>query len=137
MAQNVDVQYVSFYATGSSALKVTPVVPLKTEVLPKQRKVKKLTLFIDPMAVAAISLALVMSILLGVGITELNNVRQEEANMASYLNILQTENVTLQEAYAQGLDLQMIEDNALALGMIPAEEAQQREIRLNAGDVNP
>ena len=86
---------------------------------------------------AAISLALVMSILLGVGITELNNVRQEEANMASYLNILQTENVTLQEAYAQGLDLQMIEDNALALGMIPAEEAQQREIRLNAGDVNP
>ena len=30
MAQNVDVQYVSFYATGSSALKVTPVVPLKT-----------------------------------------------------------------------------------------------------------
>ena len=131
MAQNVDVQYVSFYTSGSSALKVQPVAPLKPLVLPKQRKVKKLTLVINPLALAAISLALVMTILMSVGFAALTNARAEEAAMATYLNILHTENVTLQTEYAQGIDLQVIEDNALALGLVPAEQAAQVQIQVN------
>lgn len=130
MAQNVDVQYVSFYTAGSSALKVSPAIPLKTLTVPKKKRVKRVMLFLDPLALAAVSLALVMTVLLSVGFAQLTNVWKEEAAMASYVNMLQAENIALQTQYDQGIDLQEIEENALALGLVPAEQITQVHIQL-------
>ena len=132
MAQNVDVQYVSFYNAGSSALKVSPVIPLKTLTLPKKKKVKKVILYIDPLALVAVTLALVMTVLLSVGFVQLTNAWNEEAAMASYVDMLQAENAALQAEYDQGIDPQVIEENALALGMIPAEEVSQVHIQIES-----
>ena len=137
MAQNVDVQYVSFYTAGSSALKVSPVIPLKTLTLPKKKQVKRFTLYLDPLALVAVTLALVMSVLLFVGVAQLTNAWEEAAAMASYVNMLQEENAALQTEYDQGIDLQVIEENALALGMVPTEDVTQVHIQIETQNVTP
>ena len=71
MAQQLDVRYVNFYCTGSSALKVDTVVPLKTSALPRKTKAKKIILHIDPIALAGIVMAAIMTILLAVGLRSL------------------------------------------------------------------
>lgn len=130
MAQDINVQYVSFYSAGSSALKVSPVVPLKTLTLPQKKKVKRVVIYMEPLALAAVVLALMMTVLLFVGFSQLTAARSNEEAMAAYVSMLQAENTALKAEYEQGLDLETIEENALALGMIPAEQAQQVHIQL-------
>lgn len=130
MAQQLDVRYVNFYTAGSSALKIAPAIPQETVTLPKKIKRKRLTLYIDPVAIAGILVAATMMILMTVGVVELATLRQDEVVMASYVDVLQTENESLREEYEAGYDPQEIEKTALALGMIPAEQAQRLSIRV-------
>lgn len=123
MAQQLDVRYVSFYSSGSSALKVTPVAPVKTLPLPKKRRAKKVLLLVDPVACAGILLAGVMAVMMTVGFVKLTAARNEEAAMASYVSSLEVENKELKEAFAENCDLEEVKKVALALGMVPVEEA--------------
>jgi len=132
MAQRLDVQYVNFYTAGSSALKVAPAIPLETIRLPKKKKAKRVTLHVDVVSLAGILVAAVMMILMAVGVTELIALRQDEIMMASYVDTLSAENEVLRAEYDEGIDPQAIEKTALALGMIPAEEAQRVEIQVKA-----
>ena len=124
MTQQLDVRYVNYYSAGSSALKVSPAIPLETLVLPHKRKAKKLVLFVDPVAYAGILMAAVMAVLLVVGFVQLNNARQEEIAMAAYVESLQQQNQDLTAEFEAGYDLEQVEEVALALGMVPIEQAQ-------------
>ncbi len=130
MAQRVDIRYVSYYSAGSSALKVTPAIPLETLELPRKRKLKRITLFLDPLALAGIVLATMMMILMAVGVTRLVDARNQEAVMTAYVASLKAENEDLQARYDMGINPEEIKETALAMGMIPVEQAKQVKIQL-------
>ena len=73
---------------------------------------------------AGIVVSAAMLVLMVVGFLQLRTARQELAQMTNYVNALQAENVRLDEKYHESYDLEMVENAALGLGMIPVEEAQ-------------
>ena len=124
MARKPDVQYIRFYTDGSAARKVASVAPLKTIKLPKVKKQKKLLLYIDPVAIAGIAMAVIMLTLMAVGVMQLKTARQEMQTMAAYVSTLQEENASLQATFSEGYDLDQIEKTALALGLVPKEQVR-------------
>lgn len=134
MAQKVDIRYVSYYTGGSAAKKIAPVQPLKTMKLPRIKIMKRITLRIDPVATAGIVMAAVLMILLCVGVTQLQTVRHEAAQLAAYVDTLQVENEALYAQFNAGYDLESVEKTARALGMVPMEEAQRVSIQVENVD---
>ena len=130
MAQRLDVQYVQFHTEGSAARKVIPLAPLQTLKLPKIKKVKRLVLHIDPLAVAGICMAVLMIVLMLVGAAQLTTQRQQLNEMTLYVEDLRTENEILENRFDQKCDLEQIERTALALGMVPKE--QVKHVRISA-----
>lgn len=139
MAQQLDVRYVNYYCAGSSALKVTPAIPLETLELPRRskRKTKKLVLYIDPVAYAGILMAVVMTVLMTVGFVQLNTVRQDEIAMAAYVESLQQQNQELTAEFEAGYDLEQVEEVAQALGMVPVEQLQKVTITVAEPEPEP
>ena len=130
MAQRTDIRYVQFYTDGSAARKLAPVAPLHTIKLPKVKKQKRITIAIDPIAFASLTMALVMTVLIVVGWVQLNNIKQEVQTMTAYVEVLQAENVQLQNTFLEGYDIEQIERTALALGMVPKEQVQHISVQL-------
>lgn len=130
MAQRTDIRYIQFYTDGSAARKIAPVAPLKTIKLPKVKKQKRITVHLDPVAVLSIGMAIVMTVLIAVGMVQLNNARSEMQTMSAYVDTLREENTQLQQSYAEGYDLEQIEQTALALGLVPVEQVQHVRIAL-------
>lgn len=130
MARRLDVQYVRFYTDGSAAKQVSPVVPLKTMKLPKVKKHKRLVIAIDPVAIMGIVMAAVMLVLMTVGVLQLNSSRKELQQMSEYVEVLQQENVSLEQTFSQGYDIEEIQRTALALGLVPKEQVRHVTIRV-------
>lgn len=124
MAQLSKVQYVQYYTDGSAAQKLAPRTPFKTGKLPRAKRQKRLTVYVDPVAFAGIAVALVMLVLMIVGVAQLRSAQQQTAAMTKYVENLQQENQLLQNTYTSGYDLEEIERTALALGMVPEEQVQ-------------
>ena len=130
MAQRTDIRYVQFYTDGSAARKVAPLAPLKTLKLPKIRLKKRITLRIDPLAIAGILMAVVMSVLMVVGMVKLETASQELQTMESYVQTLSQENVQLQQTFREGYDLEEVKTTALALGLVPKDQVQHITLRV-------
>lgn len=134
MAQHFDVQYVNFYCTGSSALKMDPVKPMEILELPRKKtvKAKKTVLRVDPLACAGILMAAVMMVMMVVGFAQLRNVQTEAAEMSAYVDTLRQENEALQTQFESGYDLEEVESVALALGMVPVEQVRHVSVPVDA-----
>lgn len=132
MAQRVDVQYVKFYTDGSAAKKVAPVVSASTGTLPKMKKQKRRVLYVDPVAMLGIAVAAVMLVTMTVGVLRLQQVQRQTARMEQYVELLSQEQASLQQAYTEACDMEAVEKTAIALGMIPAEDAKQVSVMLPA-----
>jgi len=131
MQRGTTVQYVQFYTAGSAACQVTPVVPLRKTAQPKPRTHKKLVLRIDPVAALGMVVAVVMLALMISGIVNLVAVQEQTAVMEQYVQSLQEENAALKAEYTAGYDVAEVERMALALGMVPCEQAQQVTLQLS------
>lgn len=132
MEKKKDVRYINTYVSGTSAYWLEP-APKKAPVkLPKQRKRKKnlLYLHLDPLAAIGVVTALVMLVMMVVGHGKLQTARNEAAVMESYVATLQQENADLEDTYASGYDLEEIERIALAMGMVPAEQAPTLQVEV-------
>ena len=130
MAQRTDIRYIQFYTDGSAARKLAPVAPLKTIKRPKVRKQKRITVHLDPVAVLSIGMAMVMTVLIAVGMVQLNNARAEMQTMSAYVDTLRQENAQLQQSFADGYDLEQIEQTALALGLVPVAQVKHVSVTL-------
>ena len=130
MAQRTDIRYVQYYTDGSAARKLMPVAPLKTIKLPKVKKQKRVTVFIDPIAVVSIGMALMMAVLIVVGMVRLDAARQEMQTVSAYVDTLREENTQLQQTFVEGYDLEQIESTAIALGMVPKQQVEHIAVRL-------
>ena len=124
MAQRPSVQYVQFYTDGSAARKVATVAPIKTAKLPKTRRVKRITLHIDPVAIGGIVMAVIMLVLLLVGVAQLNQARQEVVALENQVATLQAQQRELNVTYEGRYDIADVEKTALAIGMVPKEQVK-------------
>lgn len=133
MARRTEVQYVNFYTAGSAAYKYEPVnVPKKKSQLPKMRRAKKIRVFIDPVAVAGVCMALVLLVMMITGLGQWSAAKQQEAQLQSYVDRLEEEHAKLEAEYLSGYDRQEIYEIATAMGMIPAEQAQKVTVSVPA-----
>ena len=124
MAQRIDVQYVQFYTQGSAAQRVVPVAPIQTGKMPQVKKRKVQRIYVDPVAITGIVVAVVMLIVMLVGLVQFGAAHSRQVELENYVASLQRRNAILEETYYNGFDLEEIRSIALARGMIPVEQAQ-------------
>ena len=135
MARKAEVHYVNFYMAGSEALKFDPkpiAQPKQPVQMPKQRRKKKIVLWVDPMALVGICAAFIMLIMMIVGMFQLGSAQKQARQMQAYVERLQAENAQLEQEYRAGYDPEEIRQIASAMGMIPKEEAQHIQIQIEA-----
>lgn len=130
MARRVDIQYVQFYTSGSAAKQVAPAISVHTGALPQIKKRKARRVYVDPVAVLGIAVAVCMLITMLVGLGRLRAEQYEAAAMAEYVELLRQENKSLQAQYEAECDLEFVEKTALALGMVPCEEVPHVSIQV-------
>lgn len=133
MAMQPDIQYVPFcYVDGSAARKVQrqPEKKASAAPAPKRRRAKRKVVAVDPVAICGTVLALVMLIMLLAGFAEYTACQERNRQMQDYLNALQLENAQLQKSYDGNIDLDYVGQVADALGMVPAENANQIQIQV-------
>ncbi len=125
MARKPDIQYVRFYTDGSTARKLEVQSPQKHKAAnPRPKKQQGYVIYVDPLAVAGILLAVLMLISMLVGSIQLAVAKQQLSDTQAYVTTLRQGNEQLQRTYEEGYDLSEVEKSALALGMIPASQAQ-------------
>ena len=133
MARKTEICYINYYVSGSAACQVEPFDYRKKKAvkLPKQRRQKRIVLYVDPMAVLGIVVAFTMFILMIAGAVRLSLITDKAERMGSYVSSLQAQNEALRDTYEAGFDLDEIRQIAEARGMIPIEQAQQVQIRVS------
>ena len=130
MAQRVDVQYVQFYTQGSAAKQVAPAISVNTGVLPRVNKQKRLKIYLDPVALIGVTVAVCMLVAMAVGCFRLASEEKKTAAMVEQVEMLRRENETLRAQYTEECNLEEIRETALALGMVPCEDVAHTAIQL-------
>ncbi len=118
------VQYVRFATVGSAARKPVSMTAVKKTVLPKPRKKLRTVVHVDPVAVLGILVAAFMMVTMIVGLVDFAAARQEAVVMEQYVEQLSEQNRQLQQTYESGYDLEVVENTALALGMVPKDQVE-------------
>lgn len=121
-------RYIQFYTPGSAAVKVAVQDEQMWAPLPEPTPEKKMVIRVDPVAVVGFVVAVCMLILMAVGINQLNTARREVAALERYIVQLTAENQALEETYTAGYKPATVRQQALEMGMIPAEEVPETHI---------
>ena len=127
MAKKPDIQYIDqFYVHGSEAriLELKPKNRFAKTLLPLSAPDNTIKIAVDPVAMSSIVVAAALLVLLVVGTVQYVQVCQKYQAMMDYVVTVQNTNVALQESYRSQIDLADVEERALAMGMIPAAEAE-------------
>ena len=83
------------------------------------------------MAIAGISVAFVMFVLMIAGVVRLNAVQERANQMGRYVATLQAENAQLRQTYESSYDLEEIRQFALTRGMVCADSVQQVQLQVS------
>ena len=133
MDQKPVIQYVGqFYVYGSEvqARKKKEHKP----VLPKAPRAEvQHCVYVDPVAVCGIAVALLMLVVLAVGAFQLRAAMQQYNAQSEQLSAIKRENARLEHLYRTSLDLEAVQAQAEKLGMVPAEELEHRELVVTVG----
>ena len=130
MTQRMQSQYVQFYTSGSAALQIHPVEHKKAAPVEqtKPRVQKRIRVFVDPVAIVGMVVALFLCVAIFVGMFQLNAVRQDVHQMEEYVVYLQHQHKSIKMKYTETYNLEDIEKTALALGMVPADQVRHSRI---------
>lgn len=119
MAINAQVQYIRYAVDGSAARKVEAApVHHRAAALPKQRTHKRKCIYIDPVAIFGIAVALCMFVMLSVGLVQYGQQHKRVERMQAYVDQLRMENDAMESDYIESYDAQEVERTAMALGMV-------------------
>ena len=131
MARKPEIQYVRYYTDGSAARQLEVYSPRKNKTaVPRPRKQKGYVIYLDPLAVIGIALAAVMLVAMLVSSIRLAVARQQLSDAQARVTTLTQSNEQLCRTYEEGYDLEEVEKSALALGMIPSEQATHTAIEV-------
>ena len=131
MVKKPEIQYIDkFYVYGSEAkvLELKPKRKIKT-ILPLSVPDKTIKIPVDPVAIGGIVVAVALLVALLIGCVQYVQVYRQYRTMMDHVVTEQNMNVELRENYRSRIDLVEIRDKALALGMVPVENAQVITIR--------
>ncbi len=137
MAQKNDIQYVQYYIGGSAAPKYAPDKPKKKAPRHRRMLQKQTVIRVDPLALCSIAVAGVLLLAMLVGMIALQVENRAARQEVQRLEQLQLQNAELQQTYADGYDLEQIRGLAVAMGMIPAEQAGRVEISVEQAPPPP
>ena len=133
MAMQPEIRYINAYVSGTAACQPEKKPQKKQSVrLPKAKKQQKLVIPVDMIAVGGILAAVILSVALLVGLTQMHQAQQEARALKDYAISLQEENQQLQDTYTSGYNLEEIRDIALKMGMVPVEDVPHMQIQLTA-----
>ena len=127
MAQKPDIQYITqFYSYGSEAkvLELRPSTKKKKFTLPTAAPDRTIRVMVDPVAWTGIAVAVLMVVLMAVSAYHYLQACREYEMVNSYVINQQDDCVKRQMEYQKLYDLDDVWEKALALGMIPMEEAE-------------
>lgn len=128
MERKPDIQYVGqFYVQGSTAPQIGE-KQKKKATLPKLRREKLQKVYVDPVALCGMTVAVVMLVVLILGAFRLQKSWEQYNQMSGYLSQLRRENAQLEHNYRTSFDLEKVRSSAEGLGMIPREEAQNATV---------
>ena len=132
MAQRLPIEYVQFYTLGTAAQKVEVAKPKLAEPVflpPVVHKRKRI--FVDPVAIVGVLVAVCMLFTMFVGVHHLRQVRQDTDAMEQYVLHLQNINQEKKDFYHDSYSLEEIEKTALALGMVPMNQVTHQTIDIS------
>lgn len=130
MAKKPEVQYIRYQTEGSAARKLEFLRPRPKTSLPALKKKKATVIRLNPLATLGTLMSLIMLILMIVSGVQITGLQEDTKAMHRYVNDLRAENNELKDIYESNIDLEEIERQAIALGMIPVEEAQRITVSL-------
>ena len=140
MAQKPKIQYIGqFYIHGSEAC------ALELEEQRQQAKARRPLarlqqvelIYVDPIAIAGILVAVIMLATMLTGALALQDDWEVYEQMATYVSYLKKENARLDAEYRAGYDIDDIQSKALALGLVPSSELQKRTVFLTPPEKEP
>ena len=140
MVQKPEIQYVGqFYIHGSEAKKLAKKNEQKktrTE-LPLHRVEQIRKVQVDPLAIGSLLVAAVLLVAMVLGTLSVQTAWTQLHTAEQYVFELQSKNTVLSAQYHSSYDLEEIRSAALALGMIPAEEAQTIKLNVTMPEQQP
>ena len=140
MNQKPKIQYVGqFYVHGSEARQLQfqeQKRQAKTK-LPHARIQKIEKVYVDPVALAGIAVAVVMLVTMVLGAIQLKRDWDQYEQMSSYVSELKKENARKNHAYRLSYDLADIETKALAMGLVPKSELETMTVSVTVPEKLP
>lgn len=134
MARRSDIEYVRYYSSGSEARvlepKPRPRHRRRTIILPQPKPEEKIELCVDPVAICGIIVAVALFACMMFGAVRLTDAQNANRAMEQYVEMLDNRHAELEHEYRNSYDLDIIRQNATALGMVPAEQVQTVIIRV-------
>ena len=125
MNQKPKIQYVGqFYVHGSEARQLQEQKRQAKTKLPLSRIQHIEKIYVDPVALVGIVVAVVMLVTMVLGAVQLKRDWDQYERVSAYVSELKRENARMNHAYRASYDLEDIKTKALAMGMVPKSELQ-------------
>ncbi len=140
MNQKPKIQYVGqFYVHGSEAraLQLQEQKRQAKTKLPIARIQKIEKVYVDPVALAGIAVAVVMLVTMVLGAIQLKRDWDQYEQVSSYVSELKKENARKNHAYRMSYDLADIETKARAMGLVPRTELETMTVSVTVPEKVP
>ena len=127
MNQKPKIQYVGqFYVHGSEAraLQLQEEKRQAKTKLPLARIQKIEKIYVDPVALAGIAVAVMMLVTMVLGAVQLKKDWNQYEQVAAYVSELKKENARKSHLYRSSYDLEDIRTKAVSMGLVPKSELQ-------------
>ena len=127
MNQKPKIQYIGqFYVHGSEArqLQLQEEKRQAKTKLPLARIQKIEKVYVDPVALVGIAVAVVMLVTMVLGAIQIKRDWDQYERVSTYVSELKRENARMSHAYHSSYDLEDIKTKALAMGLVPRSELQ-------------
>ena len=140
MNQKPKIQYVGqFYVHGSEARQLQfqeQKRQAKTKLpLVRMQKIEKI--YVDPVALVGIAVAVVMLVTMVLGAVQIKRDWDQYEQVSAYVSELKKENARKNHAYRLSYDLADIESKALAMGLVPKSELQTVTVSVTVPEREP
>lgn len=134
------IQYVGqFYIHGSEArqLQLQEEKRQAKTKLPLARIQQIEKVYVDPVALAGIAVAVVMLVTMVLGAIQIKHDWEQYEQVSAYVSELKKENARKNHAYRLSYDLKDIESKALAMGLVPKSELQTATVVVTIPEPEP
>ena len=133
MNQKPKIQYVGqFYVHGSEARKLQlqeEKRQAKTKLpLARIKAIEKI--YVDPVALVGIAVAVMMLVTMVLGAVQLKRDWDQYEQVAAYVSELKKENARMNHLYRSSYDLEDIKTKAVSMGMVPKSELQTMAVTI-------